>query len=944
MKQVLFSKRISRGLFLILLGLGFCFSDLYAQCTGPSGDCDGDGIADSTDLDNDNDGILNTSECYENLVSFGSIAGAGQLSANGQSATFTQNIPGLDLSSDFTLTHQSSGSAVGTIITTLNNGRVLRFLDQAPANSSNNWANPISFVSPSLFRLTAENAVVLSEISDVDQIILTPTNPQCSNFQWIVNSSSNVNIVFFGPNNTYIQVIGVAGGNGEFDIVPSCPVGGFTIIHTTVTANQPLGNAFNLEMYMCQDTDGDGIEDSRDTDSDNDGCPDALEGNGSFMVSDVTNGRLNGAVSAGGVPAIAGTGQVSLTATNANLQSQVCTCDPGFPGFADADGDGVGNICDLDNDNDGIQDTLEGCYTVNVENFENAPNTVHSGYDQFAAAFPTGSSQLTNFAGTAGYFNNATINMKSNTYPAPPVTPYPDYKGGKPEIPAAEGVAYSGFHSSGYYGQEVVRIQLNAGEELTMGETYSLSFLAYQLSLGTIDPTLPYTSPPPGTFNSPGYFSFVGIPVGATGTSAPPAPTNDVYDWLAANTSWDLLGTSQLIDNTTSWEKYVVTFTAAENYDRILIFPTNVPVHDSTGEGAGADAFLAIDDIKYPVSKDSDSDGVADCMDMDSDNDGCPDALEGGASFVYADLDTSQSLQGTVSSTGIPVVADTGQAVGTSIDPSVKDAQGACDAPVALNDSLTVTGGTPTNGTVVDNDTCSVNIDCTYDDVSPPTHGILVFNPDGTYTYTPTPGYTGIDSFTYTICDAAGLCDTATVVITISIPLPVDLAYFKVSASSGCSAMLRWQSLQEINFHQYVVEWSADGRRYIPVGAVAGSGSGSVYSFLYNNAVEGGHYFRLKMTDRDQDYKYSAVRTVHIQCDNRNSAQVYPVVTNGLVTVSGVPSGAAMRLSDINGRRLMERRAEGSVVRFDLSRYAPGMYFLLISSEGGIQSYKLIRK
>ncbi len=52
--------------------------------------------------------------------------------------------------------------------------------------------------------------------------------------------------------------------------------------------------------------------------------------------------------------------------------------------------------------------------------------------------------------------------------------------------------------------------------------------------------------------------------------------------------------------------------------------------------------------------------------------------------------------------------------------------------------------------------------------VSGTTNGTVVINPDGTYTYTPDPGFTGTDQFTYTICDPDGLCDTATVYITVN--------------------------------------------------------------------------------------------------------------------------------------------------------------------------------
>jgi hypothetical protein len=59
------------------------------------------------------------------------------------------------------------------------------------------------------------------------------------------------------------------------------------------------------------------------------------------------------------------------------------------------------------------------------------------------------------------------------------------------------------------------------------------------------------------------------------------------------------------------------------------------------------------------------------------------------------------------------------------------------------------------------------------DSVTNPSNGKVTVNPDETVTYTPNPGFSGVDTFTYTICEfdgvspsglpATGLCDTATV-------------------------------------------------------------------------------------------------------------------------------------------------------------------------------------
>jgi hypothetical protein len=51
---------------------------------------------------------------------------------------------------------------------------------------------------------------------------------------------------------------------------------------------------------------------------------------------------------------------------------------------------------------------------------------------------------------------------------------------------------------------------------------------------------------------------------------------------------------------------------------------------------------------------------------------------------------------------------------------------------------------------------------------SEPGNGTLVNHGDGTFGYTPDPGFSGSDSFVYEICDTGSLCDTATVSISVN--------------------------------------------------------------------------------------------------------------------------------------------------------------------------------
>ena len=96
--------------------------------------------------------------------------------------------------------------------------------------------------------------------------------------------------------------------------------------------------------------------------------------------------------------------------------------------------------------------------------------------------------------------------------------------------------------------------------------------------------------------------------------------------------------------------------------------------------------------------------------------------------------------------------------------------------PVANNDAYTAAEGTtltvPAAG-VLANDIDPNHLPLTPSVVAQPAHGTLTLNADGSFTYIPTAGYSGPDSFTYRDADGRATSNTATVSLTVAATPPV---------------------------------------------------------------------------------------------------------------------------------------------------------------------------
>lgn len=108
------------------------------------------------------------------------------------------------------------------------------------------------------------------------------------------------------------------------------------------------------------------------------------------------------------------------------------------------------------------------------------------------------------------------------------------------------------------------------------------------------------------------------------------------------------------------------------------------------------------------------------------------------------------------------------------------------DPPFAVDDNYSISAGSPLLENVTANDTDEDMSSITVTLQSQPANGAISMNSDGSFTYMPLAGYTGEDQFTYEICDDAGLCDQATVFITVGTTCNNDVEDFSSEICDDC--------------------------------------------------------------------------------------------------------------------------------------------------------------
>lgn len=251
------------------------------------------------------------------------------------------------------------------------------------------------------------------------------------------------------------------------------------------------------------------------------------------------------------------------------------------------------------------------------------------------------------------------------------------------------------------------------------------------------------------------------VPSGATVSWSPALPGDQSRPTVTSTqTVMRYVATITKVGNSTSLPRFtVVCMSQAANLSDDLITvnedaSVTVPIFDNDADIPTTGVLTTTDPANGTVS--IDDNGTA--------NDPSDDVVtytpnpdyNGSDSFDYTLCNSfGDCSTATVTIDVLPIVDTIDDSVSTDIGVDAAISWRANDNDIPTLGTITATD--PSNGTVVLNDNGTAN------------------NPsDDDITYVPNPGFTGTDSFTYTVCDDSGNCDTATITVVVN-DLGVDI-------------------------------------------------------------------------------------------------------------------------------------------------------------------------
>ncbi len=175
--------------------------------------------------------------------------------------------------------------------------------------------------------------------------------------------------------------------------------------------------------------------------------------------------------------------------------------------------------------------------------------------------------------------------------------------------------------------------------------------------------------------------------------------------------------------------------------------------------------------------------------------------------------------------------------------------------------------------------------------------------------------------------------------------LPVKLSTFTVQ-KAGKTAQLDWTTEQETNSSHFIVQRSADGRKWFDIATVNAAGNSSIrkdYRSYDNAPLNGINYYRLKQVDIDGKFEISVVKTLVFNA--AYNILIAPNPAKDFINVFATRSNAGtitIQLTDVSGKILKSVRSAENLTKINIEGIAKGIYFIKVTDDKTVTTQRVI--
>ena len=194
---------------------------------------------------------------------------------------------------------------------------------------------------------------------------------------------------------------------------------------------------------------------------------------------------------------------------------------------------------------------------------------------------------------------------------------------------------------------------------------------------------------------------------------------------------------------------------------------------------------------------------------------------------------------------------------------------------------------------------------------------------------------------------------TAYTLGTRSSALPVKLLTFTV-VKEGNSARLDWSTTEETSTRDFIIERSKDAKNWTRIGQKSAAGESEAllnYDFTDTAPFSDVNYYRLKMTDLDDTFSYSNIRSVKVESITAYFLSVYPNPASDVIFLkdaAGVPVGGErikeISVLNVNGLTALKYHSFSNA-GVNIGGLTNGIYIVkIVGADGGVSSHKILVK